>query len=71
LVVTIPGLVVGLALAIGGGVVLGQWLPGVAPVEPFALATACALFLAASLLAAWIPARKAVRADVIEVLHAP
>jgi ABC-type antimicrobial peptide transport system permease subunit len=70
LVVTIPGLGGGLVLAIAGGVVLARWLPGVAPVEPFVLATACALFLAASILAAWIPARKAVRADVIAVLHA-
>jgi putative ABC transport system permease protein len=71
LAVTLPGLALGLALAIAGGALLARSLPDAAPVDPLSLALTGALFLLAALVAIWLPARRAARADAAEILHAP
>jgi predicted permease len=57
------GIGIGLVLAFGAGHVLQSVLYGVNAVEPVALVTAPLLLLAASLLASFVPARRATRVD--------
>jgi predicted permease len=66
-----PGLLAGLGLALAGGFLLARALPDLAPVQPGVLAATAALFLAAVLAAAWLPARRAARADASEILNDP
>jgi ABC-type antimicrobial peptide transport system permease subunit len=61
--ITTYGLVAGLLLAFGAGQVLQNLLYGVNAVEPVILVTAPLILLAASLLASFLPARRATKVD--------
>jgi putative ABC transport system permease protein len=71
---------IGRATAVGavagllGAVLLSRFLQtllfGVAPTDPVTLVVACLLLAALSLLAAWIPARRAARLDPLTALRA-
>jgi predicted permease len=63
------GIVLGLALALAGGRFLESLVFEISPSDPATLATVAALILAASLGAAWMPARRAVRVDPVEALR--
>jgi putative ABC transport system permease protein len=63
------GLVVGLAGALGVSRLLRTFLFGVTPTDPVTIAGASGLMMAAALLACYLPARKAARADPIQVLR--
>jgi predicted permease len=62
------GVAVGLALAVPAARMFRSVLIGVTPGDPVAIAAALALFMAASVVAALIPARRALDTDVIQVL---
>jgi predicted permease len=60
---TTIGIVIGLLLALGAGQILQGVLYGVNAIEPVVLITAPLILLAASLLASFLPARRATRVD--------
>ena len=62
------GLGVGLLLSIGLGQVIESQLFGVAPWDPVALAIAGMLLLGSTLLASFLPARRASRLNPVDVL---
>lgn len=66
----LPGLAVGLALALVLTRFLRGLLFGVAATDPWSFAAPAALLVAAGLLAAWLPARRAARVDPALVLRA-
>jgi predicted permease len=66
-----PGLLAGLGLALAGGHLLARVLPDLTPLQPDMLVSTAALFVAAVLGAAWLPARRAARADASEILNDP
>jgi ABC-type antimicrobial peptide transport system permease subunit len=66
---TLTGAAAGLALALGIGRLLGQLLYGVSPVDPWAFALAPLALIAAALVAAWLPARRATRVDPLVALR--
>jgi predicted permease len=68
--ITIIGIGIGLLLAIGAGQFLRGILYGVNAIEPVVLVTAPLILLAASLLASYIPARRATRVDPMIALRA-
>jgi predicted permease len=61
--ITIVGIGIGLLLALVTGKILQGFLHGVDAVEPIVLVTAPLILLAASLLASYIPARRATKVD--------
>jgi ABC-type antimicrobial peptide transport system permease subunit len=61
--ITAIGIGIGVALALGAGQVLHGVLYGVNRVEPLVLVTAPLILLAASLLASYLPARRATSVD--------
>ena len=63
------GIGVGVPIAVAGGYSLRVFLFGVAPVDPAALAAACAVLALAALLAAYIPARRAAAVDPLVALR--
>ncbi|HVU46427.1 MAG TPA: ABC transporter permease [Terracidiphilus sp.] len=66
----VPGIILGLVLALSLGRVLQSLLYGVHPGDPFILATVAVLVLLVSLLAAYAPARRAALADPMTTLRA-
>jgi hypothetical protein len=60
---TVIGIGLGLLLALGAGRLLQSLLYGLDRVEPFVLAAASAILLASSLLASYLPARRATKVD--------
>lgn len=60
----------GIMLALLFGQALAGLLYGVQPRDPLSIATAAALVLGVAVLAAWLPARRAMRVDPIEALRA-
>jgi ABC-type antimicrobial peptide transport system permease subunit len=68
-VLTVAGLVVGLLLGLGIARLIGSLLYGVGPVDFISIAVAVVLLGAASLLAGYIPARRAARIDPMEALR--
>lgn len=64
------GLAAGLVLALAAASVIRSYLFRVEPRDSATLAAACALVVAAALLAAYIPARRATRVDPIAALRA-
>ena len=64
---------VGAGLGLGGALALGVlirgWLFGVSPFDPASYVSACAMLGLASLVAAFVPARRATRMDVARVLQ--
>ena len=63
------GLAIGLAGAIAATRLLEGLLFGVRPIDPVTLLAASGLLLAATLLAAWIPARRAAALDPVRALR--
>ncbi len=63
------GVGVGVPIAVAGGYSLRAFLFGVAPIDPAALAAACAVLTVAALLAAYIPARRAAAVDPLVALR--
>ncbi len=66
----LPGLALGLGLALALTRLMAGLLYGVAPHDPLTFAAASGLLLVAALLACWLPARRACRVDPIEALRA-
>ncbi|HEU4686736.1 MAG TPA: FtsX-like permease family protein, partial [Vicinamibacterales bacterium] len=64
------GLAAGLVLALGAASAIRSYLFRVEPRDSATLAVACALVVAAALLAAYLPARRAPRVDPITALRA-
>jgi len=64
------GLAVGVLLALGAGQVLASMLLRIAPHDPVVLVVAALPLAATALLATWLPARRATRADPVEALRA-
>ncbi len=69
LVVTMVGLIVGLWLGLGVAKVSASMLYGVSPVDPVSIIVTVALLGAASLLASYVPARRAAKVDPMEALR--
>ena len=69
LVLTVVGLMVGLLLGLGVAKVAASMLYGVSPVDPVSIVATVALLGAASLLASYIPARRAARVDPMVALR--
>ena len=69
LVLTLAGLAVGLLLGLAVAKVSASLLYGVSPVDPVSIVVTMALLGAASLLASYIPARRAARVDPMVALR--
>ena len=69
LVLTMVGLMVGLLLGLGVAKVSASMLYGVSPVDPVSIVVTVVLLGAASLLASYIPARRAARVDPMVALR--
>ena len=69
LVPVLAGLALGAAAAYGLGRLVASLLYGVGATDPATFAAVAALLLCASVLASWVPARKASRIDPARVLR--
>lgn len=69
LLLTGTGLFVGLILAVGAGRLLRGMLYGIHPADPASLTAITALLITVSALAAYIPARRAIRIDPMVALR--
>jgi len=69
LVLTAAGLVLGLAIGLGVARLIASLLYGVEPVDGVSIAATVLLLAAASLLAAYVPARRAARVDPMVALR--
>jgi putative ABC transport system permease protein len=67
---TMAGVVLGVAAAVGSTRVLGGMLYGVRPVDPATFAATVALVVAIAVAACYVPARRAARIDPTEALRA-
>jgi predicted permease len=67
--VTALGLVIGFALSVAVGTVLARVLYGVTPTDPVTFASVFVLLSGASLLASYLPARRAANTDPMVVLR--
>ena len=63
------GLVAGVALALAGNRILAGFLFGITTTDPASFLAAPLLLGAVALLASWLPARRATRADPLHVLN--
>ena len=66
---TVVGLVVGLALGLAVAKVAARFLYGISPIDPVSIVITVALLGAVSLLAGYIPARRAAKIDPMEALR--
>lgn len=66
---TAAGLAIGTGLLLAVGRLLEQLLYGVEPADPATIAAVCTILGAVALAAAWVPAFRASRVDVIEALR--
>ncbi len=69
LALTLTGLTVGLLLALAAGRLIGSLLYGVRPADPISIVAAIVLLGVASLLAAYVPARRAAKVDPMVALR--
>jgi putative ABC transport system permease protein len=69
LVLTIVGLMIGLGLGLAVARVAARFLYGISPIDPVSIVVTVALLGAASLLAGYIPARRAAKIDPMEALR--
>jgi ABC-type antimicrobial peptide transport system permease subunit len=67
--IVVVGLVVGLLLSVPVGALMRSELPGVAQVNPWTVAPILLVLLAASGLAAFVPANRAARVDPVKALR--
>ena len=63
------GLVLGVAGAIGAGRLLTSFLYDVRPTDPRVIASVAALLVAVSIVASWLPARRAAMVDPLTALR--
>jgi len=63
------GLVAGMAGALALGPLLESLLYGVRPADPPTIAVVAGLFALVTLAASWVPARRAIRLDPVQVLR--
>ncbi len=68
-VLTLIGLSVGMLLAVGVARVMSSALCGISPTDPFSIAATLTLLGTASLLASYVPARRAARIDPMAALR--
>ena len=66
---TALGLLIGFALSLAVGTVLGRVLSGITPTDPTTFASVFVLLAGASLIASYLPARRAARTDPMVVLR--
>jgi putative ABC transport system permease protein len=66
---TLAGLALGGALFLAAGRLLGAALYGVGPRDPATIAASALLLGGVALVACWLPARRAARADAVAVLR--
>jgi putative ABC transport system permease protein len=64
------GIGIGGVVAVGGSGAIHSLLYGIGPTDMLSYGEACAVFLAVALVASWVPARRAARVDLVEVLRA-
>jgi len=69
LFLTIPGLLVGIAAALAAFRVFSGMLVGVSPNDPLTLGGSALFLVAVTLLASYLPARRAVRIDPMTALR--
>jgi putative ABC transport system permease protein len=69
LTLAIPGLLAGTACALIGFRFFGDMLIGVSPMDPLTFFVAALFLLAVSLLASYLPARRAMQVDPMAALH--
>ena len=69
LLLTLVGLMVGLALGLAVAKVAARFLYGISPIDPVSIAVTVALLGAASLLAGYLPARRAAKVDPMVALR--
>ena len=69
LLLTVPGLLVGVTVALAGYRLLGGMLTGVSATDPLTFAAAGLFLVAVTLLASFLPATRAMRTDPVASLH--
>ena len=69
LLLTFAGLIVGLVLGLAVAKVAARLLYGINPLDPVSIIITLALLGVASLLAGWLPARRAAKVDPMEALR--
>ncbi|MHC4072115.1 MAG: FtsX-like permease family protein [Planctomycetota bacterium] len=69
ILLTLTGLLVGLLLSLAAARLIGSLLYGITPVDPVSIVVTVALLGAASMLASYIPARRAARIDPMAALR--
>jgi predicted permease len=69
MLLTLAGLIAGLLLALAIGRLIGNQLYGISPIDPVSIGVTVILLGAASLLASYIPARRAAKIDPMEALR--
>jgi putative ABC transport system permease protein len=69
LAVVIPGVLIGIPLALGAAWVVRSRLYGVAPTDPATLVVAALTFIVVAGIASWLPARRASRIEPVEALR--
>jgi hypothetical protein len=67
---TLLGLLIGFALSLGVGAILARALYGITPTDPVTFAAVFVLMAAASLVACYLPARRAAAVDPLVALRA-
>jgi ABC-type antimicrobial peptide transport system permease subunit len=69
LMLTMVGLMIGLGLGLVVARVAARFLYGISPIDPVSIVVTVVLLGAASLLASYIPARRAAKIDPMEALR--
>ena len=69
LLLTLTGVIIGLAVALALARIIAHWLYGVSATELGIFATAATLLVAVALIASYCPARKATKVDPMVVLR--
>ena len=65
----VPGVLMGISVALAAAQLVRSQLYGIAPSDPGAIAGACAAFLLTGLVAAFVPSLRAARVEPAEALR--